>query len=139
MSQNKNKKIRNKIGEEQVVDRVDIGSHALVISFCTTKTLVATTQNGLNGWPKICVLCHATDPPIMAINLALARAKHASPMNLGRSHDGAFHEERSKPASGQDQHVLPPLDHKEGGAATTPCLLQWALALAESVTHGLRA
>jgi len=65
----------------------------------------------------------------MAINLAPALAKHASPMDLGRSHNGASHEERSKPASGQDQHVLPPLDHKEGGAATTPCLLQQALAL----------
>ena len=69
------------------------------------------------------------DPPIMAINLSPALAKHASPMDLGRSHDGAPHEESSKPASGQDQHVLPPLDHKEGGAATTPCLLQQALAL----------
>jgi hypothetical protein len=40
---NKTKKIRNKIGEEQVPERVDIRSHALAISFCTTKTLVAAT------------------------------------------------------------------------------------------------
>ena len=43
MSQNKNKKIRNKIGEEQVPDQVARQSHALAISFCTTKTLVAAT------------------------------------------------------------------------------------------------